>query len=81
MKKRYIFPLIYIALFLLSFGIPILGDFIAVFLETFISLIALGFVLAFDLPKNTITYFVVFGTILQFYLIGYLWDKISQKMQ
>jgi len=77
MKKKYLFPLIYIVLFLLSFSVPFLTEILIMYLGFFVVLIVLGLTIAFDLPKDGI-YIIVFGTVLQFFLLGCLWDYIAE---
>ena len=79
MKKRYLFPLVYIMLFALSFLFPKLGDILLVFFESVVALIILGItLLVFDDPRDTY-YLVILGTIIQFFLVGFTWDKIEEK--
>lgn len=81
LKKRFLFPLIYIVLFALSFVVPRLGDVLFVFCESLISILFLGITIAIGGPKAVhdlvgidLYYLVILGTIIQFFLLGYLWD-------
>jgi hypothetical protein len=78
MKKRYLFPLIYILLLALSFAIPKLSDVLFVFCESIMAFIILYISIAFDGPVDT-TYIVILATVVQFFLIGCFWDYIANK--
>lgn len=87
-KKRFVLPLIYIALLGVSFIIPKLGEVLFVFCESIVGLIVLGITIALGGPKAThdligidVNYIVIFGTIIQFFLLGYLWDVIAEKIR
>ena len=47
-------------------------------LPTNLVYIVLSYVI--DLPKDG-TYFVLYGAILQFFIIGFLWDVIAEKIR
>ena len=87
-QKRFLLPLIYIVLLGVSFIVPKLGDVLYVFCEAIVSLIVLGITIVLGGPKTThdligidMNYLVIFGTIIQFFLLGYLWDIITEKFR
>ncbi len=78
MKKRFLFPLIYLILLGISFVIPFV--FPVFFLLTVPSILIVNLISdAMGGPVDT-TYFVFLGGVLQFFLLGYLWDWIAHKI-
>lgn len=77
MKKRYLLPVIYLLLVTASLLIPALY-YVLFIAEAIVAIIMLAIPIYFNGPRDT-TYFVIAGTVVQFFLIGYLWDKISEK--
>jgi hypothetical protein len=78
MKKRYLFPIVWIVVEISSYVLPVL--FPVVYLFSIPSMIIVNpLVRALDGPIDTY-YFVVFGTILQAFLLGYLWDLMTEKL-
>lgn len=80
MKKKYLFPLIYIGLFSISFFVPFLAEILIMYCGLIIILIGVGLTTAFDFPSDGIfgIYDIVIGTIVQFFLLGCLWDYIAE---
>jgi hypothetical protein len=80
MKKRFLFPLIYLVLQLVTF--PFEGIFLI--LTTPVNLLILAFEVASGSDQGTFTskiYLPILGTIIQYFLIGYAWDKIAEYFQ
>lgn len=85
LRKRFLFPLIYIALLALSFVVPKLGEVLFVFCESLVSILVLTITIAIGGPKAfhdllgiDLNYLVIIGTIIQFFLLGYLWDITAE---
>jgi hypothetical protein len=77
MKKKYLLPGIYLLLVIASLLIPALY-YLLFIAEAVVAIIMLAIPIYFNGPRDT-TYFVIAGTAVQFFLIGYLWDKISER--
>ena len=80
LKKRFLFPLIYLVFLTLcwiGYGVfdVILFVLIILTLPTNLVYTALSYII--DLPRDGL-YFVLFGAILQFFIIGYLYDVIAE---
>lgn len=79
MKKRYLFPVVYIILVALSFVIKSEG--LLILLNAPMILLMLGIEISLDIQFGDGFYFVILGGIMQFFLLGYLWDFIAEKIR
>ena len=78
MRKKFLFPLIWIGMELLIFVIPPL--FAVVYLFSLPSMIIVHEIsLAVNGPRDT-TMFVIAGAVLQAFLIGCFWDFVSKQV-
>lgn len=78
LKKRYLFPLIFLLILGLSFLIPPL--FGVIFILGLPSAILIDSISnSVGGPKDT-SYLILIGDLIQFFLIGYGWDHVSQKV-
>lgn len=69
--------MIYLLLVIASLLLPAIY-YVLFIAEAVVALIMLAIPIYFNGPRDT-TYFVIAGTVVQFFLIGYLWDKINEK--
>ena len=79
MKKRYLFPLIWLALEVSILVVPVL--FPVVYILSIPSLLIVNLI-SDSLGGPVDTYFlVVLGSFIQFFLLGYLWDFLTGKIK
>lgn len=88
LRKRFLFPIIYIVLLAFSFVVPKLGDVLFIFCESLVSILLLGIEILlggpramYDLTSIDSNKLVVLGTVIQFFLLGYLWDIVSNYLR
>lgn len=79
MKKRYLFPIVWVMLLALTYILPILFPVTYVLSIPSIEIVN-PISRALNGPTDT-TYLVVLGTIIQFFIIGYLWDIIAENLR
>lgn len=78
MQKRFLFPLIYLFLILVAF----ITNFDALFmiLTAQMALVMIGVEILLGDQINTSIYILFFLEIVQFFIIGAVWDKIAEKV-
>ena len=78
MKKRYLFPIAWVILEVMVFILPVL--FPVVYIFSIPSMVIVNLIFRLSDGSTDTTYIVILGTIVQFFLIGYLWDFIAEKI-
>lgn len=76
-KKRYLFPAVYLLVVIASLLIAAVY-YVLFIAEAVVALIMLAIPIYFNGPRDT-TYFVIAGTVVQIFLIGYLRGRISEE--
>jgi hypothetical protein len=79
MKKRYIFPLVWLVIELSIFIVPVL--FPVVYIVSIPSMLIVNSI-SRSLNGPVDTYYLInLATLIEFFLLGYLWDLIAAKIK
>ena len=76
-KKRFLFPSIYLIAFVISLQIPIYG--VVIFMLGFPAVYIVHLIIeaTLDSPIDGM-YFAIAGAVIQYFILGYLWDITAE---